>query len=478
MASDPGALDLLHLPVIGRFLRWRHARTVSQIPLLLIAIVMIVHGLFGPDLAPKNLATTLTWVHFRGALVLVLLCAGNFFCMACPFLLVRQAARKLWTPRLNWPRRLRNKWVSVALFALILFVYELFDLWSTPWWTAWLILGYFAAVLIVDGLFKHATFCKFICPIGQFNFIAATLSPLEVKVREPERCERCKTNDCIRGRRDALDDLVVIQRGCELALFQPYKAGNMDCTFCLECVNACPHDNIGILTRPPAEELTVDPRRSGVGLFSRRKDIAALAMVFTFGALLNAFGMVSPVYAFERWLSGILHVAHEAPVLGVIFTIFLIVEPAVLLGLAAWTSRAWGGLRKSLLALIVRYSYALIPIGFGMWLAHYGFHFFTGLYTVVPLTQNALASLGLPILGEPRWTLVGLPLRLVQPVELGFLLLGWAGSLTVAFRLAEEDSAERPMRVFLPWAAVCTLLLAAAVWLMLQPMDMRATFLE
>jgi len=27
-----------------------------------------------------------------------------------------------------------------------------------------------------------------------------------------------------------------------------------------------------------------------------------LATVFTFGALLNAFGMVSPVYALEAWL--------------------------------------------------------------------------------------------------------------------------------------------------------------------------------
>ena len=121
----------------------------------------------------------------------------------------------------------------------------------------------------------------------------------------------------------------------------------------------------------------------------------------------------------------------------------------------------------------MRYSYALIPIGFGMWLAHYGFHFFTGLYTIIPVTQDAAAGL----LGEPRWTLVGLPLRLVQPLELGFLLCGAIGSLVVAYRLAEEDSPGRPLRVFAPWAAVCLLLLAAGVWLIQQPMDMRATFL-
>ena len=123
-----------------------------------------------------------------------------------------------------------------------------------------------------------------------------------------------------------------LQRGCELALFQPRKVGNMDCTFCLDCVHACPHDNVGILSRLPASELMVDPMRSGIGYFSRRKDMAALALVFTFGALLNAFGMVSPVYAVEQWLAKLLHVTHEAPVLAAIFAFFLIVEPIVLVG--------------------------------------------------------------------------------------------------------------------------------------------------
>ena len=86
------------------------------------------------------------------------------------------------------------------------------------------------------------------------------------------------------------------------------------------------------------------------------------------------------------------------------------------------------------------------------------------------------ASLGWPVFGEPRWTLVGLPVRVVQPLELGLLLLGSIGSLAVAYRMAEEDSPRHPLRVFLPWAIVCLILLAAAVWLMGQPMDMRGTF--
>jgi ferredoxin len=476
LGPDSPAFDLLRVPAVGHFLRWRHSRSLLQIPLLVVSIVMILHGLFGPTLAPKNLATVLTWVHFRGALVLILLCAGNFFCLACPFMLVRNVARRFFRPWLNWPQNFRNKWLSVGLFVLILFAYELFDLWSSPWWTAWLIVAYFLAVLVIDGVFKHASFCKFVCPIGQFNFIASALSPLEVQVRDQDVCVRCKTKDCIRGERDPASKLVVIQRGCELALFQPRKVGNMDCTFCLDCVHACPHDNVGITTRLPATELMVDPLRSGIGYFSRRKDLAALSIVFSFGALLNAFGMVSPVYALESWLGHTLHVSREAPVLGLIFVFFLLAEPALLLGAAAWLTRKWGGSHRAVLPLAVRYSYALVPLGFGMWLAHYGFHFFTGLLTFIPVTQNAVASLGSRVLGTPLWTLTGVSRNFVEPLQIGFLLLGLAGSLLVTHRLAEEDSVEHPMRAFVPWAAICVLIWLSSVWLMLQPMEMRATF--
>jgi ferredoxin len=445
--------------------------------MLIVSMAMIADGLFGPSLSPKNLATVLTWVHFRGALVLILLCAGNFFCLACPFMLVRDLMRRWIHPRFNWPRKLRNKWIAVILFALILFFYELIGLWSSPWLTAWIIVGYFLAILLVDGFFKHATFCKYVCPIGQFNFLASTISPLEVKVRDQQVCSSCHTRDCIRGRRAPESDFVILQRGCELALFQPGKVGNMDCTFCLDCVQACPHDNVGILSRLPASELMEDPRRSGIGHLSRRKDIAALTIVFCFGALMNAFGMVSPVYVVEQWLGRLLHVTSEATVLGVLFAIFLLIEPAILLGLAAWTSRAWTGVKMGLLPLAVRYTYCLAPLGFGMWLAHYGYHFLTGLYTIVPVTQNAFADVGWPIFGAPQWTLVGLPLYMVEPIEFGFLLLGMAGSLLVLWRFAEEDSAEHPVRLFVPWAVVCMLLLLAAVWLITQPMDMRATMM-
>jgi hypothetical protein len=475
LSTEENTFDLLRVPLIGRVLKWRHARTFFQVPLLLLGVLMILHGFLGPSLAPKNLATTLTWVHFRGALVLVLLVAGNFFCFACPFVLVRDVARRFFRPIRNFPRYLRNKWLSAALLVAGLFVYELFDLWSSPWWTAALIGFYFLAALIVDGFFKHASFCKFVCPIGQFNFVASTLSPLEVKVRDQAICTDCRTKDCIRGRRDPASPLVTIQRGCELALFQPRKTGNVDCTFCLDCIQACPHDNVGILARVPASELTVDPLRSGVGFLSRRKDLSALSMLFVFGALLNAFGMVSPVYAVENWLARTLNVTHEAPVLAVLFVIALVIEPIVLLVIPVWLTRL--SVAGSPMSVLVRYSYALVPLGFGIWLAHYSFHFLTGFLTFIPVLQSAASDVGLNVLGTPAWGLTGLAVGPVHAIEFGFIGLGLLGSLLVSYRLAEQDAPTKAVRVFLPWASLAAVISIAALWLLSQPMEMRGTIL-
>lgn len=67
---------------------------------------------------------------------------------------------------------------------------------------------------------------------------------------------------------------------------------------------------------------------------------------------------------------------------------------------------------------------------------------------------------------------------MVQVVEIGFLVLGFAGSLVVTYGLAEDDSPARPLRAFLPWAAVCLVLWFASMWLMFQPMEMRATMMN
>jgi ferredoxin len=472
--------DLLRWPIAGAWLRRPGTRTAAQLFLLLVAILIVIHGFFGAPLAALNLATVLTWIHYRGLLIGALLIAGNAFCGTCPMILVRDVGRRFHQPVRRWPRWLGGKTIALILFAGILFSYELFDLWAWPAATAALVIGYFAAALIVDLTFSGAAFCKHVCPVGQFNFIASTLSPLEVHVREPAVCRSCKTVDCIKGRRDEAVPAVVIRRGCELSLFQPTKVGNLDCTFCLDCVHACPHDNVGIGFRVPGEELTGDRRRSSLGRLTRRPDLAALALLFTFGALLNAFAMIGPVYTLEHWIAGALGTSSEAPVLAIVFVSALIVIPFLLCGGAAWTTKQLAAARSLTVGdLTVRYAYALVPFGFGVWLAHYGFHFLTGVGTIVPVTQSAaIEAAGRAVLGEPNWSWLGLRPSTVFPLQLGTTVLGAIGSILLVHRISERDHPAATTRASASWMVLVALLTLLALWILAQPMEMRGTELS
>ena len=255
----------------------------------------------------------------------------------------------------------------------------------------------------------------------------------------------------------------------------------MDCTFCLDCIQACPYDNVGIQLRAPTSEFRrLQEWHSGVGTLVKRTDIAALVIVLVFAAFVNAFGMVAPVYVLEQWLAGLLGVRSEPLVLGVVFLVGLIALPFALVTLAAWSSRALVGGTEPLGSTVTRYSFALVPIGFGMWLAHYGFHLFVGALTAVPVTQSFLADFGLPILGDPRWELAAIvPDSWLVPLELLLLELGMLVSLTIGYRIAKEQqgAVSKALPAFLPWAVLIVALFFTGAWLMTQPMEMRGTIL-
>ncbi len=463
--------DLLRLPLLGRFLKWRHARLCFQVPLLLLAAVTIYDGLRGPQVGAMNLAGVLPWIHWRGLVVLGLLAAGNFFCMACPFTLPRTLARRWLSQGRSWPRWLANKWLAVVLLVAFLWAYEAFALWDSPWWTAWIVLAYFAAAFVIDGFFRGASFCKYVCPIGQFNFVQSLISPFEIKVRDRVACAACETKDCIRGRADI--------PGCELHLYQPRKSSNMDCTFCLDCIHACPHDNVGIIVGPPGKALWHDSFRSGIGRFGKRPDLAALIVVLVFGAFVNAAGMVAPVLDWRDQVTSLFRPASPLLVTSLAFIVGLLVMPVFLVGAAAALGRSLGKLDASTLAVATRFSYALVPIGFGMWLAHYSFHFLASASAVIPALQRFAGDLGWFNLGEPAWASACCrPVALWLPrLEILCLDFGLLLSLYSGYRIATTQSQTpgQALKLVAPWAVLIALLFAAGVWIVLEPMQMRGT---
>jgi cytochrome c oxidase assembly factor CtaG len=467
-----GHWDLLDVPLVGRFLKWHAARPVMQLVMLGLAGLVIVDGLWGPNLGPANLAGVAPWIHWRGLVVLGLLAGGNFFCMACPFMLPRKLAAR-WLPAGRaWPRRLQSKWLAVGLLVLFLWSYEAFALWDSPWLTAWIAIAYFAAAFAVDGFFRGTAFCKYVCPIGQFNFVQSLVSPLEVKARDAGVCAGCQTKECIRGS-DAAP-------GCGMHLFQPHKRGNLDCTFCLDCVHACPHENVGILATLGADGPSrVTAFRWGLGRLSRRGDIAVLVLVLVFGAFANAAGMIEPVVAWQDALRARWGDPPLAVVVSAFYLAALVAAPLALVGMAAATSRFWGKLPGTTWGVATRYAYCLVPLGFGMWLAHHGFHLFTSWGTIVPVAQRMSLDFGLAALGDPQWQracCAGVAGWIVR-FELVALGCGMLLSLHTAHRIAEADvqGAGRAAKAFVPWGLLVVLLYALGAWIVLEPMQMRGT---
>jgi cytochrome c oxidase assembly factor CtaG len=313
--------------------------------LFALAVLIAWDGFKGPQITSSNLAGVLPWSYWRGFSMIALLFAGNLFCFGCPFTLPRDFVRRFVTPRFKWPAKLRTKWAAFALVALFFWAYEAFRLWNSPWWTAWIIVVYFLTATVIDTLFEGASFCKYVCPIGQFHFVNSLVSPLQVTTKSSKPCEMCSTHDCLHS--------------CGLNLFQPTKQSNFDCTFCMRCANACPDGNVEIAFKPLPQAL------------KPKSDVSALALLIVLGAFVSAAAMTAPV---ETWIGGSL----------LRVTLFFIAA-LIAIPFAARARQEW----------IV----ALIPLGASMWTAHFGYHLLMS--SIAPAAARFLAVSAAHSMGPP-----------------------------------------------------------------------------
>jgi hypothetical protein len=299
--------------------------------------------------------------------------------------------------------------------------------------------------------------------------VQSLVSPLEVKVREPAACSSCKTHDCIRGNAH--------HRGCETDLFLPRKSGNLNCTFCLDCVRACPHDNIGLLAIAPGSDLIRDPVRSSLGRLSERLDVAALALVIVFAAFASAAAMTGPVNFWLERAATQMGFHSPLPAVTSFFPITLVALPVVALWLSTGAARMTSGVASATRELFCRYALALVPLGVTMWAAHFMFHFLVGYRAAWPLVQQTLVEWGMTFAGHPDWSNVAMPVGASSLLAVQILLLdaGLLLSLYVGWRIAREHARKLPsaLKLLAPWVVVAIALYAIGVWIFLQPMQMR-----
>ena len=502
--------DVLRVPLLGTFLRWRYARFVLQVPLLLIALLAVYDGFTGRQLAPRNTATVAVWVHYRGLVALAIAVAGNLFCAACPLMLTRGPTKflKRFVPEFSFPKALRNKYGVLAMTALFLFSYEHFDLWASPWLTAWLILGYFAAALLADTFFPVGTFCKYLCPLGNFNFALSSAAPTQITARDPDVCQSCEGKYCLNGREETattraplfgnrsehvLIELPMLSApstassmaataspirssvstsgiaastssraapkglfpGCETDLFVPAIQSNQDCTLCFNCLRACPYDNVALAVRSPLREAeTLRPK----------SDWAWFVLVLAWAGLVNAFAMIPPYWAVAAWLSNALHTTDEALLLILIQGVGIGAGVGLTLLLTGGKLREWVGV--------------LFPLMLAIWGGHYLFHFITGYNTLIPNAVEALQRMGLmigsvPIPGVVRGDNI-------FPVQAVVSYIALFGSLWVAYKKAARGNvdARGVVSKMLPVVVLALAFNTLTLLIFSQPMQARGSLLQ
>ena len=472
-----GRFDVLRLPILGPFLRWRYSRFVLQFPLLLIALLSVYDGFSGRQIAGVNVAGVSVWVHYRGLVALTLAIFGNLFCAGCPLMLTRGPAKFLsrFMPKFSWPRALRNKYLVLGLTLFYLYGYEQFDWWASPFATAWLILGYFSSALLVDTFFPAGTFCRYVCPLGNFNFALSGASPTQITATDPGVCDSCEGKYCLNGREETAtsrapilgnraDHVMQLRMvdsakrtlgsfpGCETDLFVPTMTTSTDCTLCLNCARACPYDNVALSVRSPAFEAEHSRPKSDWALF---------VTVLAWAGLVNAFAMIPPYFRLAAWLSGALGTRNEALLLAII----QILGIGVGVGLSWLAARASGGSLRD-------WTPVLLPMALALWGGHYLYHFVTGSSALWPNIVIALQRLGLPL---PKVEMPGVSrLDGIFPYQVAVTYLGLGLSAWAAWKRA---SRAKNLGALVPQLALMLVFVALTLLIFSQPMQARGSLL-
>jgi hypothetical protein len=120
---------------------------------------------------------------------------------------------------------------------------------------------------------------------------------------------------------------------------------------------------------------------------------------------------------------------------------------------------------------VAAFAPAFVPLGFGIWIAHYGFHFLIAPLSIIPVVQEFLGQSG-------AWERFGFAVdnQWIGIIQVLALLGGFLWSMMVAQKATNRLYGRRQGFIgMLPWALVLLLLMLAAYQVFSLPMEMRGT---
>ncbi len=415
-SSDSQSLNLLEIPWLNRFIRWRYFQTVFQVPLLFLLILIIFAGLYDAPDGSKNFATILTWTVWWAGIIFTFVLLGRVWCFMCPVGGLADWTGKWAQPRRLLPKLLRSLWIPTVLFLFLTWLDGAVGIVNNPRLTAWVLMSIAGLAILISLLFARRTFCRYICPIGGMIGLYSMFSPVELRVKSHEICRSHNPKTCYLGSPDG--------EGCPMFEYPAVMNRNNYCNFCGECVKTCSPNNLVLRFRPFGTDLFT--------LVNPRLDEAFFALTLTGVSLVAVGHMIAPWHSWMLGLSrliglGRLGITSEKTLTVIGFTITLfsisvVILPALVYGAVLWLQKFSVG--QPILAdrgndgraekvaphqIFSRFAYAFIPVGLSMHLAHNIQHLLTEGAVIIPATQKFLNNYTFFNLGISNWQAYSFP---------------------------------------------------------------------
>ncbi len=470
-AGERPRVDLLQRPWIRALLASRSFRFALQAGVTGMFLLIVAAGLWGNQNPALNIAPLLTWTVWWGLLPVLILVAGKVWCYVCPWDAVAGWTEKLalWRKRegiglgLRWPRIVRNISIATILFVGLTWVELGFGVTMKPRVTAYLAI---AMLLLAVGsalLFERKSFCRYGCLVGRVSGLYALFGGAEVRSRSAETCLECRTKECVRGSETAY--------GCPTFLYPGKLDTNTYCIQCMECVQACPHDNLAYNVRPLGSDLAVEGKP--------RSDEAYLALLML--SITGFHGLtMTPVW--QQLVDAIRAESGTGRVLG--FSIgmaAIMLAPIAVYAALVAISRRLGESRArrplSYRDYFIRYAYALLPIALFYHIAHNLEHLLMEGPKVVALASDPFGW-NWNLFGTAGWTVPPLvSLEHLWLLQAFLVLVGHVYSLWVAQRTSLRlfGSSRAAFRSQIPMLIGMVLFSIFSLWLLKQPMEMRTS---
>ncbi|MFQ5911761.1 MAG: 4Fe-4S binding protein [Nitrospinota bacterium] len=433
-------INLLDLSPVRRFFRWRYFQPVFQIPFLGILVLIVILGFFDTQDAGKNLATRLTWTIWWAGVIFTFVLVGRVWCLMCPYGAATEWTSRAVRPKRRFPKPLRNLWLANILFLGLTWVDGYFGLVGSPRATAWFLLLILLLAVGVGALFPRRSFCRYVCPIGGLIGLYSMFSPVELRARDKLVCKADKEFDCYMGN----------ERGYGCPMFEDPRRmdTNLYCSFCGECVKACPKSNMTLRLRPFAQDLWAKVRG--------RADEAVLAVALVGVTLMATGHMISP---WHRWMDSLaalipfrsFGIVDHAVIERIMYTLALLGGTGAIIcltWLAASMSRKLAGNGSTLSSgdTLKFFGYMFVPIGLAAHLSHNLLHLMGEAQMVVPVFQKSVNAYTPFFLGRPDWRIPPLMgLDAIYWLQMGSFLVFFGYALFIGYRISRQVYADGTM---------------------------------